>query len=173
MSRLLIISLCLLTTFLLVVFFLLPIYKEIKSFQFEIEQKKAEIQYQGEKISHLNNLIEKLSQYQPELQKVNLALPSDPSLPSLFNFLQEKAFESGLILEDISAFSITPLKERERVKQINFELKASGSYPAFKNFLSALEKSARITEIEEFSFSAPTKKEASISYQLKIKTYSY
>lgn len=171
MSRLLIIFFSLLITLTLVFLLILPISKEIKSFQFEIEQKKAEIQYQEEKISHLNNLLEKLNQYQPELQKINLALPADPSLPSLFNFIQKKALENGLILEDISAFSINPLKER--IKQINFQLKFTGFYPGFKNFLSDLEKSARITEIEELSFSVPIKKEDPTSYQLKIKTYSY
>jgi Tfp pilus assembly protein PilO len=153
--------------------FLLPTYKEIKSFRFEIEKKEAEIKYQEEKISHLNNLIEKLNQYQPELQKIQAALPPDPSLPSLFYLLQKKASDSGLTLEEISAFSISPFKEKERIKQINFEIKASGSYQAFKDFLLALEKSARLIEIEELSFSAPIKKETPISYQLKIKTYSY
>lgn len=173
MSRYLIISLSFLVTITLVFLFLLPTYKEIKSFQFEINQKRMEIKNQEEKISHLNNLLEKLSQYQLELQKINLALPPNPSLPSLFKFLQEKALENSLILEDISTFLITPLEEKERIKQISFEIKLSGSYFAFKNFLSSLEKSARITEIEELSFSAPIKKETPTYYQLKIKTYSY
>lgn len=177
MSRPIIIFLCLLITILIAVFLLLPIYKEIKSHQFEIEQKESEIQYQEEKITHLNNLLQKLSEFQPELQKINLALPQDPSLPSLFNFLQEKASGKGLILQDISPFLITPFKGEETtlsgINQIFFEFKVSGSYQAFKDFLSALEKSARIIEIEKISFSILTEKETTPSYELTIKTHSY
>ncbi len=171
MLRYFIIFLCLLAVILLVAFFLLPTYKKIESFQFEIDQKMAEIRYEEEKISHFNNLLEKLNQYQPELQKVNFALPPDPSLPALFNFFQKKASENNLTLEEISAFSITPFKEK--VRQINFELKISGSYPAFKEFLLALEKSARIIEIEGVSFSILSREEAFPVFQLGIKTYSY
>jgi len=159
------------------VFLLFPRYKEIKFHQFEIEQKKAEIQYQEEKITHLNDLSQKLGEFQPELQKINLALSHDPSLPSLFNFLQKKASESGLILQDLSPFLITPLIETETtlsgINQIFLEFRVSGSYQSFKNFLSAFEKSARIIEIEKASFSAPTKEKALPVYELKIKTYSY
>jgi len=163
------------------VLFLWPRYQELNNLWAQIKNKELEIQYQNEYYQELNSLSQKLEERQEGLAKIDSALPSKPRLPSLLKFFQKTASENGLILTSAGEFSIKSLPEAN-LKEIQNSLNLSGSYPALKNFLRALEKSARLIEVDSISFSAsrlpatPGVPEARISeifnFQLKIKTYS-
>jgi len=60
----------------------------------------------------------------------------------------------------------------KEIKEMNFELGLSGSYSSFKNFLSILERSSKLIEIEKISFSVG-EKEKPWDFNLGIKVYSY
>lgn len=173
MSRIIIIFLCFFITLSLAVGVYLPKIRMLESLGTEIDIKEAEIEYHKEKVSLLNELSQKISQYQSEVQKINSALPAEPSLASLLNFLQLKAAENGLFLKKISSFSVSPFKEKKEIKEIGFSLEVFGFYPSFKNFLSALERSARILEVEKISFTSPAEKNTPYSSEIIVKTYSY
>lgn len=79
-----------------------PKYQDLKSLQFQIEEKKAELQSREEYSLKIKEIFEKLEKYQDQLAKIDSALPSDPSLPSLFHFLQNLSSRSGLVLKEIS-----------------------------------------------------------------------
>ena len=122
----------------------------------------------------------KLDEHQEELTKIDSALPSEFSAPSLLKFLQKIAPENGLVLTAVSSSLAQPLSQRNDIKEIQSSLSLSGSYSSLKNFLKVLEKSARLIKIDSVSFSTSQKKEgetAEISkifdFQLEVKTYSY
>lgn len=151
-----------------------PKYQELSSLRQKIEEKKAEINNQDEYFSNLKKISEELKNYQIQLAKIKTALPSNPflSLPILLDFFQKASFQSGLVLKEIKTPSIQASPDFKEIQEIALTLVVSGSYPSFKNFLSILEKSARLIQVENISFSGE-KKEASLDFNLKIKTYSY
>lgn len=162
------------------IIFLWPHYQELDNLQIKIDNKKQEIQNRDKYYKELSSLSEKLDEYQEELVKIDSALPSEFSMPSLLKFLQKIAPENGLILTTVSSFSIQPSPQRMDIKEIQGSLKLSGSYPSLKNFLKALEKSARLIEVDSISFSVSQKKEDEtveiseiFNFQLEIKTNSY
>lgn len=155
------------------VFLVFPKCQDLGSLQLEIGKKRAELQYKEKHISNLQEVSEELEKYKPELSKIDSALPSEPSLPSLFNFLQKASSQSGLIFRNVDSFSVATPEEKPEIKEISLNLGVSGSYSAFRNFLSTLEKSARLIEIENISFSSPKEKETSFSFDLRIKVHSY
>lgn len=152
---------------------LLPKYQRFELSQAGIEKKDIELQYKKEKISQLRTISGELKENQESLSKILTALPVTPSVPSLFNFLQRTSSETGLVLENIDLGGIAPLEESSELKATRIKLQVAGSYSAFKDFLSALENSARIFEVKSISFSAPKEGEKSFSFSLSIITYSY
>ena len=163
----------------------LPKYQSLKVIREEIKNRSIELQNKTEYFEQVKTISRQLEEFREELSKISSALPSDPSLPSLFDFLQKTASQTGLVLEEISLGGIKTRetgKETGEVelkdalagtKEIYLDLKLAGTYPSFKDFLSAIEGSARIIQVQQISLSSPTKPEAAPSFELKIKTQSY
>lgn len=184
MPRIITILICIFATLILILFLVWPKYKDLRSSQLEIKRKETELGYMEEYFSDLSKTSEELTRYEVELSKIDSALPADPSIPSLLNFLQKTSAQNGLIFKDFGGFSIVsppkpgegkaPSKEGElpsKIKKIHIDFEVSGSYPALKNFLTTLENSARIFEVESISFSS--EEEEIFSFDLAIETYSY
>ena len=73
----------------------------------------------------------------------------------------------------------SPLKEElveegwsPEIRETGTNLVVAGSYSSFKNFLSTLEKTARMIELESISFST-LEEVGPIDFNLRIKVYSY
>ena len=195
MNKSIVASLILLAVLTIGIFLILPKYQELKAFKIKIDEKRDELQYKEEYFSDLQETSDRLKDYKEELEKIESALPDNPSLPSFFNFLQKATSQNGLILKNLGSFSIVlpsissvkktveekatekNVKETEKkipkVKKISLAIEVSGSYSSFKNFLESLEKSARLIEVENISFSSPKPGEETFSYTLKLKTFSY
>lgn len=176
MSRQTIILINFLAVSLIGFFFGWPQYQNLKGINLKIQEKKVELQYKEEYFSNLKKTSEELKNYESELSKIDFALPSGRSLPSLFNFLSNAASQNGLIFKNVDSFSIvhsaTPSEEQPEIKSIYLNITVAGSYSAFKNFLSVLEKTARLIEVENITFFTPQEKEP-FSSNLKIKAHSY
>jgi len=159
-----------LLSFFLIIFLIFPKYQNLNSLKKEIFEKEDELSSQEKYFETLQKTSEELKKYAPSLSKVDAALPKNPSLPELLNFIQKTSAQSGLSLKGISPAATSPLKGG-KIKETRMNFVLVGNYPDFKNFLSILEKSARLIDIENFSFSSP--KEGPFNFNLTIKVYSY
>lgn len=169
------------------VIFLWPQYQELHNLQLKIQNIDLDIRYEEEYYEELSFISKQIDDYQKEISNIDSALPFNPSKPSLLRFLQKITSENGLILTNVGSFSVKPLSVEANTKEIQTSLGLVGSYPAFKNFLAVLEKSARLIEIDNISFSTsrflpvpgvPGEAESEIpsdifSFQLNIRTNSY
>ena len=161
-------------------YFLIPKYQDLSYSNMQAELRVDRLKNLQEHFSELSSLDQELSAYQAEMAKVQSALPEDPSLASVFYFFQESAKQNGLLLTSIS-FSSTKReqanKEKTEIKEDIFSVEVTGSYTAFKNFLSTVERSARLIEIESISFSSKKEEESVskdlFSFELSVKVYSY
>ncbi|MBI2626168.1 MAG: type 4a pilus biogenesis protein PilO [Candidatus Nealsonbacteria bacterium] len=167
--RLMIIIIMLIAALILGFFFVWPEYQDFQLIQTESAQKKTELDSKADYYDYFKKTWEGLEKYKDALSKVDNAIPQTYSLPSLFNYLQETAGESGLVLEDLNFRGIAG----ENTKEISFGLQVSGSYNSFKSLLSSLENSIRIFKVKSVSFSSPKKGEKSFSFDLEVATYSY
>jgi len=156
-----------------------PEYQNLNSLQLKVKEKEAALQSKKEYFSNLGEISEELKKYEESLSKINSALAAEPGLPALFNFLQTAASQNGLVLKKITPTLPSSLREELvkegwslEIRETGINLTVTGSYPSFKDFLSNLEKTARMIEIENISFS--TGEEAGpIDFNLRIKVYSY
>lgn len=159
-----------------------PKYQDFDALKLKVEAKKRELQNKEEYFSDLFQFSKKLKEeYGSEIAKIDLALPSDLSVFELLTLLRMESSRNGLILGKFDIGSIPSLegsKETLKIREIPINISLLGSYSAFKNFLSSLQKSARFFNIQSISFS-PVKKEEekkegeTFNFNLTIKTYSY
>ena len=154
----------------LISFLIFPNYQNLTFLKKEISEKEIELSSQEKYFQDLQNISQELKKHETAISKIDSALPNSPSLPELLNFIQVKASQSGLALKGVSPATIIPAGEKG-LKEIRVNFILIGNYSDFKNFLSILEKSARLIEIENVSFSSP--EEGPFTFNLTIKVYSY
>ncbi len=169
-----------------------PKYQNWGSLQLQIQLKEAELQSKTEYFDNIRAISQQLKDYQGQLQKITSALPSDPSLPATFNFLQRTAAQSGLIMEEVSVGRISELVQKETrasvgkreapgktseqvsdVKVINLSMVLLGSYDSLKSFLSATENSTRIVEIKKVVLTPSDEDEELFSFDVDVVIHSY
>lgn len=162
-----------------------PKYQALKKLEVNIEQKETELQTRADYFSLIKDTSEELEKYQEPLSKISVALPlyTHLSLPPLFDFLNKAAAQTGLVLEDMSLVGISQPKTEEKTakkggesiktKEIQVNLLLNGSYPAVRDFLQALEKSARMIEVRNISFLTPEEPGEPFSFKLEIIAHSY
>ena len=148
-----------------------PKYQDFSDLGNRVEVKESELQYNEEYFRELDQIKEKLEEKTEEVSKIDSALPQEKSLPPIFNLIQEISSESGLIFKSLSPFTMSYSEEFPRIQETRFTVVLSGTYPSFKSFLSVLEKSARMIEAENISFSSEG--EEPLNFSLRLKVYSY
>ena len=149
-----------------------PKYEEFQEKKSEIETKDEEIRLKEEYLSSLESSSEKLLTYSEQLSKVNSAFPVNPSSAVIFDFFQKASSENGLILTRIDMGKMEQ-KSEERIQEISFSISVSGSYSAFKNFLSVIYVSSRMIEVKSINFSSPIEKKDLFDFNLELKAQSY
>lgn len=153
-----------------------PKYQEFGNKKAEVEGKDAEIKQKQERLSELEAISVKLSEYSNEVSKINSALPIEPSVAAIFNFIQKAASENGLILSDIDIGGLYSLEAGgERVQKMPFSISVLGSYSALKNFLSAIYKNSRLIEVKSISFASPGEemKGGLFIFNLNLQTHAH
>ncbi len=135
-----------------------PKYQEFKDLESQLVIKEKALNSKQEYFSKLNEISKKLEGYKESFNKIETALPGKVSEPDLFNFVQNTASGSGLILKKIGSTKISTSQEegeKKEVQDITFAVSLSGSYSAFKDFLSNIYQSSRIIEVGSMKFPSP------------------
>jgi len=115
-----------------------------------------------------------LSTYKEQLSKIDSALPKDPSVAALFNFFQKTSSENGLILTEVDMSGLFSSESSgERIQKMSFSISVSGSYSAFKNFLSAVYRNSRLIKVKSISFSSSEQRKDLFDFNLNLETQSY
>jgi len=158
----------------------LPKYQKLSHLRGQIVQNKVQLENQNKYIQQLKAIDKKMEEKQEFVSKVNSALPSGADTPSLLKFLEETAAQSGVTIKKADWQERSSAMDREqreklkgKLKEYSIGLDISGSYFAFRNFLVALEKSARLIEAPQVSFSINQESEQAPSFRMTIKIYSY
>jgi Tfp pilus assembly protein PilO len=147
--------------------FISPKQTSLSILNSQLLQKRYELETLDKYFQEILKTSEKLKNYQEEISKIDSALPDDPSIPLLFNFLQKSSSQSGLLLENIGSIN---LNEEGKLKKWTTTLKLKGDYPSLKNFISILERSARLIKIDKISILGEGE---STSFDLTISFFSY
>lgn len=156
--------------------FIFPLFSSVKVMYLNLDRKHQEI----EKLKELSDKIKKIKENYDSIseavEKILLALPVEKDLPQLLVQFEKIAVNNGLLLESIEFGEISKKKESDFIKSVedyktlsqskkvlsrfpnsSVLLTTIGSYSAFKNYISALEKNIRSMDIYSISFSNSSK----------------
>jgi len=206
-NPLLISGICLIICLVFIFILIWPKYQDLNILRKKIKGKEIELESEVSYFSDLQKISQELQKYQTPLSKIDQALPKTSLLPEILNFIQRTSSQSGLLLKEISPVSVgvevkdtetkkeileegtapAPLEvKKSQIKETKINLDLIGDYSSFKNFLSVLEQSARLFEVEKASLSSTSRAEAKggeeglpsstkegAKFDLVIKTYSY
>jgi len=159
---------------------LLSKVKELQAVNKTVEGMKNELKNREQYFLKLQDVKNQIKEYQPEIAKIDVALPDEPSVPSLFYFLQKSTAQSGLVINSMGGFSVSGSSRYPGLKEVSLSLGVAGSYGSIKNFLSVLADSSRLIDVESVSFGAPKEDKEKknqpkdiFDFSLAIKVYSY
>jgi len=170
-----IISVCLLILVILGGIFLWrPQFQQFREKTLRLQEKEVELEQKKEHYTKIADVYAQLSDYEEELAKIDSALPKELSTPTLLYFIQKKASENGLILEEIKMGRIISEQENEAgIQEVSFVVSVAGSYSAFKNFLTAVYNNAKLVEVDSISFGALREEESLFTFELSLSTNFY
>jgi Tfp pilus assembly protein PilO len=177
----------LILTVILTFLFVVPKYQEYQELTMKILESHA--QYSGESIyyARVSDVLLGLETRKEVLDKIQGSLPNSFSLGPVVDFIQQKGTENNVKITSVMFSQISPLsldqvpyaKAVGEIKNSAFTASVTGSYQGLKNFLSAMDNSARLFEMDSVSFSKidsiSTARNRVQEYVLKleVKTHSY
>jgi Tfp pilus assembly protein PilO len=157
----------------LVAFLVWPEYMAFSDASKQLSQKILQLENQNKYIQSLKVADSQLKEKTELVEKINSALPNEVDIPSLLEFLQKASISSGVSLNKISWESVSFGGEKEKIKKHYFGAEITGSYFALKNFLFAVETSARLINIEQLSFTTSSESNKPATIQIRASVSSY
>src|SRR3989338_10277036 len=97
------------------VFVALPRLQAFSAVRTELQTQKAELASKESYFAHLKDLQDRIDE-EELVVKIDAAIPNDPQLPALHDFLQSLAGESGLSLRSITASPNPPAQDKRLFK---------------------------------------------------------
>lgn len=150
-----------------------PNYQDLTELKVDINLKQSELVNKTRRVSELARLKEQLDRHTIELERIDAAIPQDAEIPTLFNFIQNISATSGLVLRFISAAETEGRFENSDLVVVSISISVTGSYDALKEYISQIEKSPRILEIQSVAFSSLLSEDEQFDFTISFNAYAY
>ena len=169
--------------FVVVLYGLIPFLSKAGSLSAENKKQAADLEQTKNYFINLRAISEQLNQNQEILTNIERALPNEVSVPSLMNFFQITAAESGLLLRNFNyeeainqgdaanQTAVTTSTLNSRIKSAVFHLTVEGNLASFVDFMKNLEVSSRLLEVGLINFQISDK--AQTQFSIAVKAHSY
>ncbi len=186
------IALILFIILVLIIFFVLPKYRDFRSSQADLGKIEAEFNGKYAYYSEISKAFRDLQDQKESVDKIDSALPKKSPIADIVYFFQNNSREKGLIIKDLFLAKFSAPDPESGVKEIVFSLNLIGTYSSLKSFLYSMEESARLFEVNSITFGSSISQgssetstnnkiqnqpqfqsEQTYSFQLEIKTHSY
>jgi len=171
MNRPLFIGILLFLGVVLGIFLTWPKYQDFQQLSFELKEREQKLENRETYFADLARVKADLAEFQEPLLKVEAALPLDPQLPVLYDFLQTTAAFSGMVVRDISA-SVQDQKQEFLMRTIPVTLELTGSWEALKELISRLETASRMALVQSLNVSLG-QEDGRFNITLQLNAYSY
>jgi len=151
---------------------IMPLYDKIIDQREAITLREELIASRTEVIDTVANLTKEFKIKSTEIERFKSIVPTLKSGPELVSSIQAMAIQNGLQLTNISlAGAVSDNTSANPYQEQNISLSLSGSYPAFKSFLMAIERNIRLIDIVSISASPTDGKSSLINFSIKGLAY--
>ncbi len=119
----------------------------------KLEERKAYLDERTKIIERIEQLQEEVKSWQEQVDRLDLALPTDPRLASILFQFQNFSTDSGLVMKNFG-HSEGPDTDFSGAQSVLIGLNLMGNYSSIKAFMKKIEKNLRIINIKNINFSA-------------------
>ena len=164
-------------------FIVLPKNSQVSEKKERLTTVEAQAKNLEEDLSTVNKLVSELESSGNEVKLVDEALPLSNRPTKIALLLEEFARSSGMQVAQINIDNVDdnlasgnkdeltkPYESSRSLTTTTVSVSVGGSIDQFKNFLTLLETSGRIIDVESFTVNSS---EDSIRYNLRVLTYAY
>ena len=137
-----------------------------------LDNKKEELNIQGQYFKKLKDIESELVFYTPKLELVDLIISDESIVPSFVYYTTITGQNSGVFFDELSSVSKNIYIDYPGLNEINIDFSLSGSYNDFKNFISTMEKSIKTVKINKVSISSEKNKKGE-DESIVIDNYNY
>ena len=153
-----------------------PLYGDTQAALLIKKQNRDNLAERKKLSENLERLISQYNERKNDIASLSKAIPNGQNVSELLVNLEAIASENGLIFNSVN-FKPKDLKAVS-VKTLMAEIKVVGSYPAFLNYLKAIETSLRIFDVVSVSFSGVNPGQIgaitdNLEFNLIVNTYFY
>lgn len=154
--------------------FIIPLYQQALELRTTVTAKEIELSHKEEYASHLEFLLEKLGKNEEAISKIDYAFPDNPEVSSFLEFLQHICSETGLSIKAIEDPESKISRKNDKVTETSVGVIMVGTYDNLLEFLSKIEKSARLIEVENILFSRSIRKGSTLEKEeISGETFSF
>lgn len=137
--------------FVVVYFLVYPAIMGIKDIEKSKLALEKELSEKEQTLTKFEEVAVRYKEKKGDLAKISQMLSSEPDLVFQLIQFENLANMSGMVIEDISFEDLTAA-EKASVGIFPINLKVSGDYANFKNFLDAIAKNLNLIDVETISF---------------------
>ena len=164
-------------------FIVIPKNAQVSQKSQQLEVLETQAQNLEADLETVNRLVAQLESSDSEVKLVDEALPLTNRPTRIALLLEEYARSSGMQVAQINIENVDaniasgnkevlakPYESNRSLITTNVTVSVGGSIDQFKNFLTLLETSGRILDVESFTVNSS---EGDVRYNLKLLTYAY
>jgi Tfp pilus assembly protein PilO len=177
----------------IVIFLDIPAVREVLNLKKTLSEQTEILGGKQEFLIKVEKLIKNYEDNKEDAEKINYVLPSGKEIPNLIVQFEALGAEGGMTIEQIGFSSVegqatsraTAVRTEtgggvaqqtgesaKDYKTITVNLKMSGDYYAFKNFLAAAETNIRLMNIETINFTPLSSQDSQLfNFEVTLKTY--
>ena len=145
---------------------ILPAFDKTRALFRTIEERKSILTEQENLLDQIQSLNKSIDNRIDEIGKLDTLLPKNKELPELIITLETTSSSSGLILSEIKFSELTVQGD---IKKISGDIRLSGSFSSFLNFLKNIEDNIRIIDVMNINIALETGAgEQEINYGLRF-----
>jgi len=150
---------CVAASVLIVMFILMPSYKELPELKLKLEKNTQLEGNLRRKLANLNDLVDFKGVVGENSNLVNKVLVSEELVPGLLTQVDRVATEAGLTVNSLNyGLGSSKSKSEQTAKTVTYNvvtvnLDTTGSFAQLKTFMSSLEKSARLIIVDNYRYS--------------------
>lgn len=149
----------------LVVFFVFPILKKIRTISEEIISAKNNTATLGVQAKEIENFKKNYLLYKPNLEKMEQLFINEKDSVNFIKFLEKTASDLGIT----SKISFLPSSDEEKKDFITFQFFSNGDFSKILNFLEKIETGPYLVEIDDLTIKNSSEK-VNASFSIKAFT---
>jgi len=133
----------------LIVFLIIPCFKDIKNNSRELISEKEKIASLEDKIKNIEEFKKNYQEIEPNLEKIGTLFVESEAPVDFISFLERTSQDCKTLVKISSSFVTKETKDPW--SSLSFQITSAGSFPNFLKFLEKLESSQYLIEIKNLN----------------------